>query len=106
MDSHRDFFFPFLFIEVFCLPLPDRFNNAKKTQKLLICKTESRSWGAWVAQSVKHPTLDLSSGHDLTVCEFEPHIRLHADSVEPAWDSLSPSLSAPPPLALSLSLSK
>ena len=28
-----------------------------------------------------------------------------ADSVEPAWDSLSPSLSAPPPLTCALSLS-
>ena len=28
--------------------------------------------GAWVAQVVKHPTLDFSSGHDLTVREFEP----------------------------------
>ena len=37
---------------------------------------------------------------------FEPHIRLCADSVEPAWDSLSPSLAAPQPvLARSLSLS-
>ena len=25
--------------------------------------------GAWVAQSVKHPTLDFGSGHDLTVRE-------------------------------------
>ena len=25
------------------------------------------SWGAWVAQSVKRPTLDFGSGHDLTV---------------------------------------
>ena len=49
------------------------------------------------AQSVKHPTLGLGSGHDLTVWEFEPHIGLQAASVEPAWDSLSPSLSAPPP---------
>ena len=32
-------------------------------------KTEKR--GAWVAQSVKHLTLDLSSGHDLTVCGTE-----------------------------------
>ena len=31
----------------------------------------SNSWGAWVAQSVKHPTLDLGSGHDLTVHGFE-----------------------------------
>ena len=48
--------------------------------------------GAWVAQSVKCPTLDLGSGHDLTVREFKPHIRLCTDSVEPAWDSISPSL--------------
>ena len=26
----------------------------------------------WVAQSVKHPTLDLGSGHDLTVYEIKP----------------------------------
>ena len=69
-------------------------------------------WGAWVAQSVKHPTLGFGLGHDLTVCEFEPHIRLHADSAEPAWDSPSPSLSAPPPhacthaLFLSLKINK
>ena len=28
---------------------------------------------AWVPQSVKHPTPDLSSGRDLIVCENEPH---------------------------------
>ena len=38
---------------------------------------------------------------------FEPHVGLCADSAEPARDSPSPlSLSAPPLLALSLSLSK
>ena len=26
---------------------------------------------------------DFGSGHDLTVCEFEPHVRLCADSSEP-----------------------
>ena len=62
--------------------------------------------GAWVAQMVKHPTLDFSSGHDLTVCEFERRVSLCADSVEPAWDSLSPSIRpSPPALSLSLSLS-
>ena len=29
------------------------------------------SWGTWVALLVEHPTLDLSSGHDLKVREFE-----------------------------------
>ena len=33
------------------------------------------------------------------VREFEPRIGLCADSAESAWDSLSPSLSAPPQLA-------
>ena len=43
----------------------------------------------WEAQSVKHPTLDFSSGHDLAVQEIEPQVRLHADKAEPAWESLS-----------------
>ena len=45
-----------------------------------------------MAQSVKHQTLDFSSGHDLTVRGFEPNIRLCTDRVEPAWDPLSVSL--------------
>ena len=44
-------------------------------------------WGIWVAQLVKHPTHDFGSGHDLTVPEFEPCIRLCADSAEPASGS-------------------
>ena len=60
-------------------------------------------WGTWVAQSVKLPTLDFGSGGDLMVCEIEPCVGLCDDSVQPAWDSLSPSPSAPPLLALSLS---
>lgn len=40
--------------------------------------------GAWVAQSVKRQTLDYGSGHDLTVREFEPWVRLCADGVDPA----------------------
>ena len=50
-----------------------------------------------MAQLVKHLTLGFSSGGDLVVREFEPHIGLCADSAEPAWDSLSPS-PAPHPL--------
>ena len=57
-----------------------------------------------MAQLVKRPTVDFGSGHDLTVCEFKPHIGLCADSMKPAWDSLSPSLSALPLLILYLSL--
>ena len=51
--------------------------------------------GAWEAQSVKRLTLGFGPGHDLTVHGFEARSRLCADGMEPAWDSLSPSVSAP-----------
>ena len=58
--------------------------------------SSSKNWcrSAWVSQSVKCPTsaqvmISLISG-------FEPHIGFCADSSEPALDSVSPSLSAPP----------
>ena len=57
--------------------------------------------GACVAQ------LDFSSGHDLTVCEFEPHVGLCADSPEPGTCfefCVSLSLCPSPACALSLSL--
>ena len=62
--------------------------------------------GTWGAQSVKLLTLGFSSGHDLVVLEIKPDVGLCTDSTEPAWDSLPPSLSAPPVLTLSLALSK
>ena len=65
-------------------------------KKLQLKKQDSR--GTWLAQSAKHWALDFNSGYDLTVHEIEPCIRLYAGSEEPAWDSLSPSLSAPPHL--------
>ena len=67
-----------------------------------------RRRGAWVAQSVKQPTLDFSEGHDLMVHEFEPLVGLHADNM---WSMLG-FLSLPLPcacmrtLSFSLSLSK
>ena len=39
--------------------------------------------GTWVAQLVTRLILGFGSGHDLTVCEFEPHTGLRADSSEP-----------------------
>ena len=56
--------------------------------------------------AVKRLILDFGSGHDLTVREFEPCIRVCADNVEPAGDSLSPSLSLCPYPACLLTLSK
>ena len=57
--------------------------------------------GAWVAQSVKHPSLDFGSGHDLRVHEFEPML----GSVLTAW-SLLGILSLPLSAPLLISLSK
>ena len=57
-----------------------------------------------MAQSVKHPTLGFRAGRDVMVHEIEPRVGLCTSSTEPAWDSLSPSLSAPPLLELSVSL--
>ena len=48
---------------------------------------------------------DFGSGHDLAVNGLEPHLRVCANSVEPALDSLSSSFPAPPLLEHSLFLS-
>ena len=64
--------------------------------------------GPWVGQSVKHPTLDFGSGHDLTVHEFKPASgsMLTAQSLLGILSlSLSLSLSAPTLLLHTLSLS-
>ena len=56
--------------------------------------------GTWVAQLVKHLTVDFGSGHDFTVCGFGPRVAFCTDRAEPALDSLFLSLF----LSLSLSL--
>ena len=72
----------------------------------------SCSWGAWVAQSIKHPTLaqvmisrfvgsSPASGSVLTARSLEPG----AWSLEPASDSVSPSLSLFLPHLCSVSIS-
>ena len=54
-----------------------------------------------MAQSFERPTFGFGSGHDFILHGFEPHVGLCADSAGPAWDSLSPSLSASPLLSFS-----
>ena len=66
----------------------------------------SQTLAPGVAQSVKRQALGFGSGLDLTVCEIEPCIGLCADSVEPARDSLCPSLSAPPLLSVSQKINR
>ena len=76
--------------------------GSSSNRESILFKTVHIFWGTWVAQSVKRLTLDLSQGHDLTAREFEPCIGLCTDGAEPSWDFLSPCLSAPPLLSLSL----
>ena len=42
---------------------------------LILIVRRIKNRGTWVAQSVKRPTLDFDSGHDLRVLETEPHGR-------------------------------
>ena len=68
----------------------------------LTLKNDPEMPGRWI----KRLTLGFSSGRDLMVREIEPRVGLCADREEPAWDSLSPSFSAPLLLVLFLSLSQ
>ena len=58
--------------------------------------------GAWVAQSVEHPTSAQVMISWLVSLSPTLGSVLTAQSLEPAFDSVSPSLSAPPVLSLSL----
>ena len=71
--------------------------NLKSSSTLACDNLSSSKYG----KLVEHLNLDFGSGYDLIVCEPKPHIGLCADSMEPAWHSLSPSLSVPPLLSLS-----
>ena len=63
-------------------------------------------WGAWVAQSVKHPTLaQVMISRSVNSSPVSGSV-LTAQSLEPVSDPVSPSLSAPPLFMLSLPVSK
>ena len=61
--------------------------------------------GTWVAQLVKHPTLAQVMISRSVSPSPASGSGLMAQSLEPVSDSVSPSLSAPPPFMLCLSLS-
>ena len=64
-------------------------------------------WGTWAAQSVKHLTLAQVMISQFVGLSPASGSVLTAQSLEPASDSVSPSLSAlPPTCALSLSIKK
>ena len=63
-------------------------------------------WGAWVARSVKHPTSAQFMISRSVGSSPASGFVLTAQSLEPASDSVSPSLFPSPVHTLSLSLSK
>ena len=70
-------------------------------------KTDTRmpeDRGAWVAQSVEHPASARVVISQFVGSSPTSGSVLTAQSLEPASDSVSPSLSAPPQLMLCLSL--
>ena len=79
-------------------------NKELETTKEPSIKNYLRNYsrGAWVAQWVKHPTLDFGSDHDLRVMRLSP-LWGSALRGESAQDFLSPSA---PPHAHTLSLSE
>ena len=69
------------------------------------CTKKVKSWGAWGAQSVKCQTLAQVMILRFVSSSPVSDSVLTAQSLEPASDSVSPSLSAPPPLVLCLPVS-
>lgn len=57
--------------------------------------------GTRAAPSAERPAPDCGSGPDLTVGESEPHIGLHENTAETAWDSFPLPLCLPGSRALS-----
>ena len=88
-----------------CIKIYVHFCGFYKTRFSLSFTKNEWSGGAWLAQSVEHPTLaqvmiSLSMSSSPTSGSV-----LTAQSLETVSDTVSPSLSAPPPFMLCLSLS-
>ena len=71
---------------------------------LCVCVYISHLWGAWMAQSVKRLTLAQVMISQIMGSSPASGSVLTAQSLDPALDSVSPSLSALPLLVLSLCL--
>ena len=64
------------------------------------------TWGAWMAQSVEQPTLAQVMISQFVSSSPTSGSVLTAQRLKPGSDSVSPSLSASPPLMVCLSLSQ
>ncbi|XP_044909606.1 band 4.1-like protein 1 isoform X15 [Felis catus] len=87
--------------------------NIKKTRKgpqfnspVILTDIKTTAWGAWVAQSVEHPTSAQVMISRFVGSSPASGSVLTAQSLEPASDPVSPSLSALPPFVLCLAVSQ
>ena len=81
-------------------------NNHESTSKGHRSQLKTFPWGAWVAQSVECPTsAQVMISQSVSSSPALGSVQT-AQSLEPASDSVSPSLSDPPPFMLCLSLSQ
>ena len=80
-------------------------SSTQQPQRAMVQSFKMCSWrGAWVAQSVERPTsAQVMISRFMSSSPASGSV-LPARSLEPASDSVSPSLSDPPPLVLCLSL--
>ena len=94
-------------ISKFCVPCVSKiFSCLERVSHLYFLQNSpSLSWkssrGAWVAQSIKQPTLDFTSGYDLGVVRWIPKLDSHAKQ-----GNLLEILSPPPPLSTPSPLKK
>lgn len=100
MDGEKTFVVDFIFQKFSISGLTCSCNPCYNTIK-------TRDWGTWLAQSVKHPRLNFSSGHDFRVLRLSL-VSCSVLGMDPVWDSLSLCLCTPPPqlLVCALSLKK
>ena len=87
--------------------LYDSYHHLERPWSLILSCVSGVSyalWGTWVAQSVEGPTSAQVLITQFVSSSPAPGSVLTAQSLEPTSDSVSPPLSAPPPLTLCLSL--
>ena len=84
-------------------PASDSVSLCPSPARTLSLSKINKHWGAWVAQSVERPTsAQIMISRFLSSSPASGSV-LTAQSLEPAWDSVSPLLSDPPLLMLCLS---
>ena len=81
-------------------------HHLRSCQKCKFSLKQNKTRGAWVAQSVERPTSAQVTISQSVSSSPASGSGLMAQSLEPASDSVSPSVSAPPPFMLCLSVSQ